>query len=67
MFQVGEVMRDHILKEVNGTYHVTFSVDGNLIGTVPYTDKSIYYVESAIDNWYNGVLTEETVKEYRLE
>ena len=23
--------------------------------------------ESAIENWYNGVLTEETVKEYRLE
>ena len=60
-------MKEHVLTEIDGTYHVAFKSEGNLIGTVPYTGKSIYYVESAIENWYNGVLTEETIKRFRLE
>ncbi len=59
--------KDHKLSEVEGTYQVEFYMDGDLIGTVPYLGKSIYFVESAIDNWYNDILTQETIKRYRLE
>ena len=62
-------MRTHILnKDEDGKYSVTFiDENGNDLGTISYADKSIYYANSAIDNWYAGVLTEETIERYKID
>ena len=57
----------HSVAEVDGTYQVTFYRDGIDLGTIAYEGKSIHYVDSAVDNWYYDVLTEETIERYRLE
>ena len=59
--------KGHDVSEVDGTYQVTFTLDEKKVGTIAYEGKSIHYVDSAIDNWYYDVLTEETIKKYSLE
>ena len=59
--------KGHNVSEVDGTYQVTFILDEKEVGTIAYEGKSIHYVDSAIDNWYYDVLTEETIESYRLE
>jgi hypothetical protein len=46
-------------------YEVDFYEDRQLIGTVSYPDKSIYYVEDAAYNYVTGVMTKETVEKYK--
>tara|TARA_B100000927_G_C16360485_1_gene427255 strand:+ start:489 stop:677 length:189 start_codon:yes stop_codon:yes gene_type:complete len=57
--------KNHELNEVDGVYRVTFLQDGKSLGTIPYTGKSIHYVNSAIHNWYAGILTEKTIEQYK--
>ena len=57
--------KGHSIAEVDGTYQVTFYRDGIDLGTIVYEGKSIHYVDSAVDNWYYDVLTEETIEQYK--
>ena len=63
----GQQRKGHVVSEVDGTTRVAYYRDGKLIGTVAYEGKSIHYVDSAVDNWYYDVLTEETIERYKLE
>jgi hypothetical protein len=38
--------------------------DGYLVGQVDYTEKSQHYIDDAMENWTNGVMTVETVERY---
>ena len=45
---------------------VTFYQDGDLVGQIDYSDRSEPYVEDAIDNWLNGIMTIETVERHSV-
>jgi antitoxin component YwqK of YwqJK toxin-antitoxin module len=38
------------------TYWVDYYKEGKLLLSLPYVDKSIYYVEDAAENFCNGIL-----------
>lgn len=44
---------------------VEFYEYGKRVGEIEYPDKSYHYVEDAADNWCTGILTKETLKNYR--
>lgn len=43
---------------------VMFYEDGDLVGAIDYSDKSQVYIDSAMDNWMNNLMTCETVEKY---
>ena len=43
---------------------VLFYEDGYLVGAVNYKNKSQHYIDDAIDNWMDGIMTVETVEKY---
>ena len=47
-----------------GFFSVDFYKGKQLVGTIEYLDKNIYYVEDAVENWETGILKEETVLQY---
>lgn len=44
---------------------VEFYEYGKRVGEIEYTDKSYYYVEDAAENWINGVMTIDTINNYK--
>jgi hypothetical protein len=57
--------RDTKLKRIGDNVHVEFYEDQKLIGVINYSDKSMYYVESAVENFMIGVMTIETINNYK--
>lgn len=45
---------------------VEFYKDKEHVGTIDYKDKSSSYIESAIHNYLEGVLTIEVIKKYSV-
>ena len=45
---------------------VSFYQDGDLVGHINYSDKSQAFIDSATENWEEGILTVETVEEYSI-
>lgn len=42
----------------------SFYEHGQIVGIIPYYDKSFTYVKDASNNWCQGIMTIETVKGY---
>ena len=42
----------------------TFYEDDQIIGAIEYPDKSYLYVRDAAENWIEGIMTTDTVKNY---
>lgn len=42
----------------------SFFQNNVIVGTIDYPDKHRTYVTDAAKNWINGIMTEETVKNY---
>lgn len=36
-------------------FSVTYQVNGDAVKTESYPGKSVYFVESAVENWFNGI------------
>lgn len=47
------------------TLVVEFIENGKRVGEIEYPDKAYNYVEDAAENWISGVMTEETIKNYK--
>ena len=45
---------------------VKFYEDGDFVGEIDYSKHSEHYIESAIDNWFDGILTVETVEKWSI-
>lgn len=45
---------------------VEFYKDGDHVGTIDYSNKSSSYINDAINNWLDGILTVETVERYSV-
>jgi hypothetical protein len=58
--------RDTKIKRVGNKVYVEFYQDGKMLGLVDYSDKSMYYVEDAIENFRTGIMTEDTIKTYKI-
>lgn len=43
---------------------ITFYEDGDLIGEIDYSAHSDWFIERAINNWYEGILTVETIERH---
>lgn len=43
---------------------ISFYEDGDLVGAIDYSDKSDQYINDAINNWLDGIMTVETVERY---
>ena len=43
---------------------VYFYEDGDLVGAIDYSDKSDHYIESAVNAWFDGIMTVETVERH---
>ena len=54
--------RDTLFKKVGDMTYVEFYEDNKMIGLIDYSRNSKYYIEDAIENWKNGILTKETIK-----
>jgi len=42
----------------------SFFEDDTIVGRIDYPNKSRNYVTDAAENWINGIMTSETVKNY---
>jgi len=51
-------MKTADIKNDNG-YVVYLYINNDLFGTVDVRDKSIHYAEDVVENWQNGILTED--------
>lgn len=58
--------RDTKIKRVGDKVYVEFYEDGRMFGLIDYSDKSMHYVEDAIENFRTGIMTIDTVKEYSV-
>ena len=38
--------------------------EGELVGAIDYSEKSERYIEDAVNNWFDGIMTVETVERY---
>jgi hypothetical protein len=43
----------------------TFYENGKHVGEIEYPNNSYTYVEDAAENWIIGVMTHETIREYK--
>jgi len=57
--------RDTKIKRVGNKVYVEFYQDERMLGLVDYSDKSMYYVEDAIENFRTGIMTQETINRYK--
>ena len=48
--------RKAVIREVNGLYEVDLYEKNEKVGTLDLKDKSVYYAQSACQNWVTGVL-----------
>ena len=44
---------------------VEFYEDGRMLGQINYSDKSMHYVEDAIENFMTGIMDKTTIDFYR--
>ena len=51
-------MKTADIKNDNG-YVVYLYINNDLFGTVDVRNKSIHYAENVVENWQNGILTED--------
>lgn len=51
-------MKTADIKNDNG-YVVYLYINNDLFGTVDVRNKSIHYAEDVVENWQNGILTED--------
>ncbi len=58
--------RDTLFKKVGDMTYVEFYENNKMVGLIDYSRKSMYYIEDAIENWKNGIMTVETIKRYNL-
>jgi len=58
--------RDTKIKRVGDKMYVEFYEDRKMLGMIDYSDKSMYYVEDAIENFRTGIMTEDTIKTYNI-
>lgn len=47
-------------------FEIDFFENQKQMGTINYAEKSRYFVEDAAENWVTGILTEETLNEYKV-
>lgn len=57
--------RDTKIKRVGNKVYVEFYEDNRMIGLIDYSDKSLHYVEDAIENFISGLMTTETIDRYK--
>ena len=50
----GAQLRADVYKDENG-YVVEYNMNGQHVKTETHYDKSIYFVESAVENWFSGI------------
>ena len=43
---------------------LTFFQDGDIVGKVDYSNKSQHYIDDAITNWLDDILSVETIEKY---
>jgi hypothetical protein len=60
-------MRDIKLKRIGDSVHVEFYEDGQMLGIIDYSDKSMHYVEDAVNNFHSGLMSEELIKSYSIK
>jgi len=58
--------RDTKYKKVGDKHYVEFYEDNKLLGLIDYSDKSMHYVEDAIENFRTGIMTKDTIKTYNI-
>ena len=58
--------RDTKIKHVGNKVYVEFYQDKKMLGLVDYSDKSMYYIEDAIENFRTGIMTTDTIAEYSI-
>ena len=57
--------RQAVILERTDGLEIDFRENGEFLGTIPYHDKSIYYVQDAAYNFIEGILTLETINYYK--
>jgi len=57
--------RDTKYKKVGNKHYVEFYEDNKMIGLIDYSGHSMHYVEDAIENFRTGVMTQETINNYK--
>ena len=60
-------MRDIKLKRIGDSVHVEFYEDEQLLGIIDYSDKSMHYVDEAVNNFHSGLMSEELIKSYSIK
>lgn len=50
---------------VDEILEVEFIENDRVLGTIEYPNKSYHYVADAADNWCTGVMTKETLEQYK--
>ena len=60
-------MRDIKLKRIGDSVHVEFYEDGQMLGIIDYSDKSMHYVDDAVNNLRSGLMSEELIKSYSIK
>ncbi len=60
-------MRDIKLKRIGDSVHVEFYEDGQMLGIIDYSDKSMHYVDDAVNNFHSGLMSEELIKSYSIK
>ena len=60
-------MRDIKLKRIGDSVHVEFYEDEQLLGIIDYSDKSMHYVDDAVNNFHSGLMSEELIKSYSIK
>ena len=60
-------MRDIKLKRIGDSVHVEFYKDGQMLGIIDYSDKSMHYVDDAVNNFRSGLMSEELIKSYSIK
>ena len=66
---VGFVLREQttINAKLGDDVHVEFYENNIMLGVIDYSDKSMYYVESAIENFLDGILNYDTIDRFKIK
>ena len=59
--------RDTKIKRIGNDVHVEFYENNIMLGVINYSDKSMYYVESAIENFFDGILNYDTIDRFKIK
>ena len=64
-YELGNKQALIALRPNDDWYHIKFYQNGDLVGTIDYRYQNIHYVRDAAQNWIDGVLTLDTIKNYQ--